>query len=583
MSDLSDQIGPALASALEKKGYTELTPVQVAVLAPELAGRDLRITSQTGSGKTVAIGLSVASRVEEHAPGDDRVSRPAAIVVAPTRELAKQVEQELSWLFAPLHARVASVTGGAAYRDELRALSRDPAVVVGTPGRLLDHLERGAVDATDVGCMVLDEADRLLDLGFREELEAILSRAKGPHRTHLVSATFPRDVRALADRFQSDPAHVEGTPLGAANQDIEHVIHVVDPRQRLDAIINLLLAHPGQQTLVFARTRAEVARLTSELSSTGFSVASLSGEMEQRERNRALTAFRNGHQRALIATDVAARGIDIADIGRVIHAEPPEDSDSYTHRSGRTGRAGRKGTSSILVSPGRLSRTLALLGRLGLRYRFEPIPSAEEIRRRSDARVLEELTSETADEASPDGRTEALARRIVERGNPERAISRLLEQVGYQGPTEAREIDVVDFKLDRPQRAPRTIAPPRGRRDEKQREWRPFHVSWGEAQGADPRRLLALLCRRGDIRGTDVGAIRVSRNFAVVEIAEDVATRFWGNARKPDPREPRILIRQERGAVRTAREAQKPERPGKHPKKKSAAQPAPKRGRAGAR
>ena len=343
----------AFASALEKKGFSSLTSVQQAVLDPALEGRDLRITSQTGSGKTVALGLVVADIVTSmatHAKGG--VAKPRVIVVAPTRELAKQVEEELAWLYAAVGVTVTSVTGGASIRDERRALAAGPAVVVGTPGRLLDHLERGSIDASGVGAIVLDEADRMLDLGFREDLLAILDHAPRGRRTHLVSATFPREVCALADRVQNDPAHVEGTKLGTANTDIEHVIHLVDSRQRLDAIINLLLATPEAQTLVFARTRADVAHLTRELEHAGFSVSSLSGEMEQPARNRALLAFKRGSLHALVATDVAARGIDVQDIARVIHAEPPGDADAYTHRSGRTGRAGRKGTSPILVTPG---------------------------------------------------------------------------------------------------------------------------------------------------------------------------------------------------------------------------------------
>ena len=176
-------------------------------------------------------------------------------------------------------------------------------------------------------------------------------------------------MKALADKVQNDPAHVEGTPLGAANADIDHVVHLVDPSQRVDAIINLLLACPDQQTLVFARTRADVARVARELHQAGFAVSSISGEMEQPERNRALADFKRGKLRVLVATDVAARGIDVQDIARVIHAEPPDDPDSYTHRSGRTGRAGRKGQSALLCSPSALSKASLLLKRARIQFR----------------------------------------------------------------------------------------------------------------------------------------------------------------------------------------------------------------------
>ncbi|MDP9148978.1 MAG: DEAD/DEAH box helicase, partial [Myxococcota bacterium] len=449
---LSSTLGPELSSALERKGYTTLTSIQTAVLDPALDGRDLRITSQTGSGKTVAVGFALRDLVAdkaELAPKDGgkgvALARPKALVVTPTRELAKQVEEELSWLLAPLDAGVISVTGGASYRDERRALSGRPAVVVGTPGRLLEHLRGGAVDATGVGAVVLDEADRLLDLGFREDLDAILAFAPDGHRTHLVSATFPREVRALADAAQSDPVHVEGTRLGAANVDIDHVVHLIDPRQRVDAIINLLLANPEEQTLVFARTRADVASIARDLKDNGFAATSLSGEMDQTARNRALAAFKRGDLRVLVATDVAARGIDVQDIARVIHAEPPTDADSYTHRSGRTGRAGRKGTSSILAVVPELPRTSYLLQRAGVAHRFEPIPTASTIRAAADERVAAQLTNDDEGEATGfDDRIWALAKRIAATSDVTRAIARLLIKTRYAGPTEPRDVRAVE-------------------------------------------------------------------------------------------------------------------------------------------
>ncbi|MDQ3033839.1 MAG: DEAD/DEAH box helicase, partial [Myxococcota bacterium] len=330
----ADVLDPALVAALEEKGFTALTQVQRAVLDPAAAGRDLRISSQTGSGKTVAIGFVLHELVA--AERTDPKAGPAALVIAPTRELARQVESELSWLYAKMGARVATITGGASYRDEHRALAARPHVVVGTPGRIIDHLDRGTLDVSSVGAVVLDEADRMLDLGFREALESILARTPETRRTHLVSATFADDVRRLADRVQKRAMHVEGTRLGAANVDIEHIVHMVDPRQRFDAVVNLLLAHHDARTLVFARTRADVADIAESLSEAGFGVAPLSGEMEQRERSRALSAFKRGSVRVLVATDVAARGLDVQDVTLVLHVEPPTDADSYTHRSGRT-------------------------------------------------------------------------------------------------------------------------------------------------------------------------------------------------------------------------------------------------------
>ncbi|MBK8995670.1 MAG: DEAD/DEAH box helicase [Myxococcales bacterium] len=559
-ASLEDRVGPAMASALLKKGYAELTPVQEAVLAPELAGHDVRLSSQTGSGKTVAIGLLLREAVEAHASRTVRLAPPVALVVTPTRELAKQVEEELGWLFSPYGVAVTSVTGGASYRDERRALSGSPAVVVGTPGRLLDHLGRGALSLAGLHAVVLDEADRMLDMGFRDDIEAIFAQAPEGRRTHLVSATFPREVKALADSVQHEPREVFGSPRGAANLDIEHVVHVIDARDRFDALVNLLLAHPDEQMLVFARTRADVAHVTSELMQAGFMVSSLSGEMEQAERNRALAAFKTGRYRALIATDVAARGIDVAGIARVIHFEPPNDRDSYTHRSGRTGRAGRKGVSSILVAPAGLSRALSLLTRLGLEPRFEPIPGPEEIRALGGARWYDDLTAD-----DPDGivvpfeaATWALAKSLAAHPSVVRVIARLLVRAGQMGPTEPRELAQPDPESLRRRYGSAGGRPPRAQRQAT--EWVSFHVSWGEERGADPRRLLALSCRRGQIRGSDVGSIRVLRRHSIVDVTAAAAGDFATHACRPDPREPHIQIRPMTGA-----ESQRPTAPRRGP------------------
>jgi len=449
--EFAEVLGPELSAAFEAKGYTQLSAVQRAVLDDALSGRDLRITSQTGSGKTVAIGLSLRELAKREAPPEGGVARPLALIVAPTRELAHQVEQELRWLYAGSSTRLASTTGGASYRDEHRALARGPVIVVGTPGRLLDHLRRGSIDGGRVEALVLDEADRMLDLGFRADLDAIFSALPNERRTHLVSATFPRAVRSLADAVQREPAMVEGTRLGEANADIDHVIHVVPLHQRLDAIINLLLAFPDEQTLVFVRTRADAAELANELVTLGFAASGLSGEMEQAARSRTLAAFKRGGLRVLVATDVAARGIDVQDVTRVVHAEPPNDADSYTHRAGRTGRAGRKGTSSLLVAPAAVNRAIRFLRGMGVAYRFEPIPSAEEIWKAQDERIFAELTTEQPAEADADDqlaadsgggeqqRFQALAERLVQFGSATQSLARLLARA-HSGPA-PRHVD----------------------------------------------------------------------------------------------------------------------------------------------
>jgi ATP-dependent RNA helicase DeaD len=639
-AEFSKRVGPAIAEALSKRGFTELTPVQLAVLDAAVEGRDLRITSQTGSGKTVAIGLALRETVLGAGSGEERsarrgAARPRALVVAPTRELAKQVMDELTWLYEPLEARVASSTGGASYRLELKALSEDPAVVVGTPGRLLDHLSRGAIDGSAVEAVVLDEADRMLDMGFRDDLDAIFTHLPDQRRTHLVTATFPREVLALADRVQSEPVHVEGTRLGAANTDIDHIIHLVDARERFAALVNLLLGFPDEQMLVFARTRADVAELATELAAAGFPVSALSGEMEQRERDRALETFRRSEQRALVATDVAARGIDVQTIARVVHMEPPTDPDAYTHRSGRTGRAGRKGASSLLVPPSALRRTLELLRRARVPHRFDGIPTPEAIRAAADQRTVDALTADvSALDERLDARTRALAERLAQVEPIARTLGRLLVLGHHAGPTEPRHVrrieppmrpgsvrpgpqggdrgaprgpapardarpprfepreDAPRFDSRPPRFEPREDAPrfdsrpprfepredfpreegsfarsslneasaqrarggapeaagPRRGGDEANGEWTAFRVTWGEVDGADPRRLLAVVCRRGGIPGHQVGAIRVGPRASLVQVASQVAAEFAQAAAQRDPRNPNVRIELDRFA-----------------------------------
>ncbi len=566
--DLTHLVGPALASALAAKGYDTLTPVQEAVLDDALEGRDLRITSQTGSGKTIAIGFAVRDLLDDLTTQYGGAARPRVLVLTPTRELAKQVAEELAWLYAPLRVRVAAVTGGAGYVDQKRALASNPALVVATPGRLRDALERGKIDASALAAVVLDEADSMLDLGFREDLDAILAKLPVERRSHLVSATFSRDVVSLADRFQRDPVHVQGTRLGEANSDIEHVVHLVEPGQRVDALINLLLADEDAKSLVFVRTRADVARVAGELAEAGFVVRTLSGEMEQAERDRALAAFRQGGVQALIATDVAARGIDVRDIARVIQVEPPTDVETYTHRSGRTGRAGKQGTSVLFVAPPHYPAIARGLARAKIAHRVEPVPRPDAIQRVREEKLVAWLARE-GDGETIDPHAISIAERIVESGAVLTALARLVEKAGLHGPTKARNVRAVPPpRDDQPVRARR----PEGRRPvppgpnananaDANQGWVTFRVTWGGLQGADARRLLAVACRRGNIRGSDVGAIRVEAAYSLLDIARNVAGAFETEAGRPDPRDPRVRITRIDGAPHgDARPAQQ-ERP----------------------
>jgi ATP-dependent RNA helicase DeaD len=583
MAEDLDRVPEVVRAAMAERGFGSLTDVQRAVLDPALEGRDLRLSSQTGSGKTLAFAMLLAPLLEPavraaHKSEKKTIGcRPAALVITPTRELAAQVKNELAWALGGSGARLTAVTGGTSVRGEVRDLSMAPDVIVGTPGRLRDHLDRGVIDASSVRTVVLDEADQMLDLGFREDLEAILGKMPTERRTHLVSATFPRDVLRLAQRYQNDAAQVEGTRLGAANRDIAHVAYQVPPAKRLDAVINLLLMDPDEQALVFVRTRAEAGDLARKLAAEGFAAAALSGDMEQAERTRTLEAFRTGRLKTLVATDVAARGIDV-DIGRVIHSDPPSDPDAYTHRSGRTGRAGRKGESAVLVPASMRERVTMLLRRAKVEVEWRPVPTADEVLRRRDERLHALLSAPHApDEAVPDGRARKLAARLLSDVEPLTLVLRLLARADRAEGPAPRAVDLpsppplrVVHAPDRtardrferrsgpparydggerspsghspsghpPSGGPPSGAPPRG----TQPGFVAFYINWGERQGADPRRLMALVCRRGDIRGADVGSIQIGPNDAVVEVRAEVADTFAVAAGKPDKRDPKIRV-----------------------------------------
>jgi len=448
-------VPPPLARALERRGFESLTPVQTAVLNPELMGRDLRISSRTGSGKTVALGLVVAPALIESASAPSM--GPRVLLVAPTRELAAQIGKELQWLYAELKITVCVVTGGTSVSAEQRALTRKPTVVVGTPGRLCDHLNRGLLDLTHVTAVVLDEADQMLDLGFREPLELLLGSLNEGCRTHLVSATFPRAVLALAARYQQNALSVVGSEVESAHSDISYVAHVVHPRERYAALVNTLLMAPDERALVFVRTRADASGVAGRLANDGFRAAALSGEMAQADRTRTLDAFRAGSITVLVCTDVASRGIDVPEVQRVIHGDLPDGPEPLTHRSGRTGRAGNKGISILIVPANSRGFAEMLLRGARVRADFRPAPSAQDVSRAAEQRLFDQIanaehdTSEHAD----------LAKRLLAELGPEMLAQVLLSKLAAHGPCAPHTLSVMEtMRPPRPMQRPVPVSAP---------------------------------------------------------------------------------------------------------------------------
>lgn len=514
-----DHIPGLLGQALTARGYSALTPVQAAVTAPEAAGRDLLVSAQTGSGKTVAFGLAMAPDLLD---GDalPPSREPLALVIAPTRELALQVSRELEWLFAGVRGRIATCVGGMDPSKERRALSYGAHVVVGTPGRLRDHLERGALDLSAIRAVVLDEADEMLDMGFREELEEILDATPEGRRTLLFSATMPKPIAMLAKRYQRDAVRISTLGEERGHGDIAYQAVTVSPADIEHAVVNLLRFHEPDTAMLFCATRENVRRLHASLVERGFAAVALSGEHSQNERNQALQALRDRRARVCVATDVAARGIDLPALSLVIHVELPRDAETLQHRSGRTGRAGKKGIAALVVPYPRRRRVEAMLRGARIQAQWIDAPSPDEIVARDRERLLEALLKpvELEDEDRALG-----ARLLAERSAED--IAALLVRA-YRAALPPPE-DLADRA---PEAAPmRSTGPRAGFEDTV---W--FRMNAGRNQRADPRWLLPLLCRRGHITKSEVGAIRIAANETAFEIPRAAAARFRDALRRSE-------------------------------------------------
>jgi ATP-dependent RNA helicase DeaD len=534
---------PALARALAARGYSAPTPVQAAVLDPELAGRDLLVSSRTGSGKTVAFGLVLADALLADATRFDGASprAPRGLVVAPTRELALQVQRELAWLLAETGARVVACVGGMDPRREARALVEGAHVVVGTPGRLRDHLDRKNLVLGAVGALVLDEADEMLDMGFREELEAILAAAPAERRTVLFSATLPRPIVELARKYTRDAARVAATPSEEGHADIEVRAHLVAGREREHAVVNVLRGLDPASAIVFRATRETVGHTAASLTERGFAVVAISGELTQAERIRALTSLRDGRARVLVATDVAARGLDLPGIDLVLHADLPRDPQALAHRSGRTGRAGRKGTAVLLVAPAERFKIERMLKTAGIASTWKPVPSADEIRAQDEERLaaaLDALEEEATDEER------AAARRLLAGRDPLLVALALVRRERARLPAAEELPETARAAREAPAahaaRADRAERKPRAKPGPGDAVW--FRISIGREKNADPRWVLPLLCRRGDVTRDDIGKIQILPRETRFEVTKEAAIRFARAARRPDPRAPDVRI-----------------------------------------
>jgi ATP-dependent RNA helicase DeaD len=516
---------PAIAKALSKRGYETLTPVQQAMLDPALATSDALVSAQTGSGKTVAFGIAMAPTLLEDQERLDRAGVPLALVIAPTRELAMQVKRELDWLYEETGAVIASCVGGMDIRNERRELSRGAHIVVGTPGRICDHIRRGALDMSELRVAVLDEADEMLDLGFREDLEFILEAAPEDRRTLMFSATVPSGIAKLAKRYQRDAVRIATAAKEKQHADIEYRALMVAPADRENAIINVLRYYDAKNAIVFCSTRAAVNHLTARFNNRNFDVVALSGELTQNERTHALQAMRDGRARVCIATDVAARGIDLPGLDLVVHADLPTNSETLLHRSGRTGRAGNKGVSALIVPVNQRRKAERLLAGAEVTPTWARPPSADEVIARDQERLLADpVFEETPREEEADliaklvasYGAEKLAAAFVNLHRAKQAAPEDLIEVAIDGTRKPRERGGERDEFPASPRTPRSEFGPA--------VW--FSLSVGRKQNAEPRWLIPMLCRNGNLTKSEIGAIKMQSEETFVEIAADHADRF---------------------------------------------------------
>ena len=388
----NDIINKTLSDNINKKGFTKFTDVQNLVIDEKNVGRDLLVSSQTGSGKTLAYSLSISDEILISKGKDS--STPSGLIITPTRELALQVYQEIQWLFEKTDLTAVTSIGGMDINKERAKLKRKFNLLIGTPGRINDHLRKKYLNLSKLSVLVLDEADEMLDLGFKEDLDKIIQSSPENSRKLLFSATLPKKIISLANKYQKNPKRIEVSNQNVPHKDISYESYFINKKDTENAIFNLLRFYDDKNILIFCSTRSSVTHIHSRLLNRGFGVVCLSGALNQSERFKALQAMKNGRSRICVATDVAARGIDLVNLDIVVHADLPRNGESLLHRSGRTGRAGNKGKSILFFSPNEIRHYDNLVMHSKIKPKLNKFISKEQIEKKDNKRVIANIFSE---------------------------------------------------------------------------------------------------------------------------------------------------------------------------------------------
>jgi ATP-dependent RNA helicase DeaD len=540
-------LAPELRHALSGLGYEEPTPIQQAAIPPLLEGRDLVGQAATGTGKTAAFALPVLQRVLREGGRPE----PLALVLVPTRELAMQVSEAMHRYGHEIGARVLPIYGGQPIGRQLRALDRGVDVVVATPGRALDHIARGTLDLRGLGVVVLDEADEMLDMGFAEDIEAILGNTPESRQTALFSATMPPRINGMVRRHLRNPVRVElGRQAPADGLLVQQSAYIVPRGHKPAALGRVLDLEAPAAAIVFCRTRDEVDRLTETLNGRGYRAEALHGGMDQQQRDRVMGRLRGGSIDLLVATDVAARGLDVEQLTHVVNYDVPSAPELYVHRIGRVGRAGREGTAITLVEPREHRMLKAIERATGQRIVAEKLPTVADLR----ARRLE-LTRGALRESLLEDDLETF-RAVVEPLAEEFdlfevALAAVKLAHETSGTIDEEELPEAELRPadDRPGPRKTTGRDQRRARSETAGTTRLF-VGIGRASGVRPQDLVGAITGESRLSGKDIGAIEIADRFSLVEVPESAADDVIAALRQSSIKGRKATVRRERYPAR---------------------------------
>jgi len=501
-----------LLRTVRELGYEDPTGIQSATIPLLLAGRDVVGLAQTGTGKTAAFALPILQRL------NPKAKTPQALVLAPTRELALQVCEAFESYAAHLGGvHVLPVYGGQGYGVQLSALARGVQVVVGTPGRIIDHLDRGTLDLDKLRFVVLDEADEMLNMGFAEDVESILSRTPAGRQVALFSATMPPQIRKLAKGYLDDPAEVVVAGKTRTAPNVTHRYLLLGHQQKVEALTRLLEIENFEAMIVFVRTKNETETLAEKLRARGFSAAAISGDIVQAQRERTIGQLRDGKLDILVATDVAARGLDVDRVSHVVNFDIPTDVESYVHRVGRTGRAGRSGDAISLVTPRERRLLVAIERSTGQRLSQVQMPSAEDVNATRLTRFDDEITAALASDRL-DFFRDVISHYVTEFDVPEVDVAAAL----------ALQLQGAEPLLLEPDAA---VEPERSGSSRGRNDLVPYRLAVGKQDRVLPRQIVGALANEGGLRREDFGRITIRPTFSLVELPAQIPAQTWAALR----------------------------------------------------